>query len=89
MIGKGKRSEEVRAAIVACRAVYLGAIEGTAALLGERVKEAAVVAFADLGPEAIYRLVVERFPVIVVNDVYGGDAYDEGRARYQRSGRPG
>jgi fumarate hydratase subunit beta len=85
MIGKGKRSEEVRAAIVACQAVYFGAIEGTAALLGERVKEASVVAFPDLGPEAIYRLVVTRFPVIVVNDIYGRDVYEEGRARYQRS----
>jgi len=87
MIGKGTRSPEVRDAIRKWRAVYFGAIEGTAALLGGRVKEAAVVAFPDLGPEAIYRLVVDRFPLIVVNDIHGGDAYEDGRARYQRGNR--
>ncbi len=84
MIGKGKRSAEVRAAMMRQRAVYFGAIEGTAALLGACVRDAAVVAFPDLGPEAIHRLVVERFPVVVVNDVHGGDVYEEGRARYRR-----
>lgn len=84
MIGKGKRSAEVRAAMRQCHAVYFGAVEGTAALLGARVTQATVVAFSDLGPEAMHRLVVERFPLIVVNDVHGGDAYEEGRARYRR-----
>lgn len=86
MIGKGRRSQEVKEAIRRHGAVYFGAVEGTAALLGERVREAAVVAFADLGPEAICRLVVERFPVVVVNDVHGGDLYEEGQARYRREG---
>lgn len=85
MIGKGKRSREVREAIRQFRAVYFGAVEGTAALLGERVREAQVVAFPDLGPEAIYRLVVDRFPVVVVNDVHGRDLYEEGQERYRRS----
>lgn len=85
MIGKGKRSREVREAIRQFRAVYFGAVEGTAALLGERVREAEVVAFPDLGPEAIYRLVVDRFPVVVVNDVHGRDLYEEGQERYRRS----
>ncbi len=84
MIGKGRRSTEVKEAIRQHRAVYFGAVEGTAALLGERVRKAEVVAFPDLGPEAIYRLVVERFPVIVVNDVHGGDLYEVGRERYRR-----
>ncbi len=84
MIGKGRRSGEVKEAIRRHGAVYFGAVEGTAALLGERVREAGVAAFPDLGPEAIYRLVVERFPVIVVNDVHGGDLYEEGQARYRR-----
>jgi fumarate hydratase subunit beta len=84
MIGKGRRSLEVREAICRFKAVYFGAVEGTAALLGERVKEAQVVAFPDLGTEAIHRLVVDRFPVVVVNDVQGGDLYEEGRARYRR-----
>jgi len=84
MIGKGRRSPEVREAIKKCHAIYFGAIEGTAALLGERVREAQIVAFPELGTEAIHRLVVEDFPVVVVNDVAGGDLYEEGRARYQR-----
>jgi len=84
MIGKGQRSQEVREAIKKFQAIYFGAVEGTAALLGERVREAQVVAFPDLGPEAIHRLVVEDFPVMVVNDVRGGDLYEEGRARFQR-----
>lgn len=84
MIGKGRRSQEVRAAIQLYGAVYFGAVEGTAALLGERVREAEVVAFPDLGAEAIHRLVIEDFPVAVVNDIAGGDLYVEGRARYQR-----
>jgi len=87
MIGKGRRSQEVKEAIRRHGAVYFGAVEGTAALLGERGREAAVVAFADLGPEAIYRLVVERFPVVVVNDIHGGDLYEEGQARYRREDR--
>lgn len=86
MIGKGRRSREVREAIKKFHAVYFGAIEGTAALLGERVQEAHVVAFPELATEAIHRLVITDFPVIVINDVNGGDLYDKGRARYQRKG---
>jgi fumarate hydratase subunit beta len=85
MIGKGRRSREVRDAIRRFHAVYFGAVEGTAALLGERVREAQVVAFPDLGTEAIHRLVVEDFPVVVVNDVDGGDLYEDGRAMYRRT----
>jgi fumarate hydratase subunit beta len=84
MIGKGRRSPDVREAIRRCRAVYFGAIEGTAALLGERVREAEVVAFPDLGAEAIHRLIIEDFPMVVVNDIAGADLYEEGRARFQR-----
>ncbi len=84
MIGKGRRSQEVREAIKRFQAIYFGAVEGTAALLGERVREAQVVAFPDLGAEAIHRLVVEDFPVMVVNDVIDGDLYDQGRARFRR-----
>ena len=84
MIGKGRRSLEVREALRKYRAVYFGAIEGTAALLGERVREARVVAFPDFGAEAIHHLVVDRFPVTVVNDVLGADLYEEGQARYRQ-----
>lgn len=85
MIGKGRRSQAVRDAIRQHRAVYFGAVEGTAALLGRRVRKAEVVAFADLGAEAIFRLVVDQFPLIVANDCHGGDVYDEGRAKYRRA----
>jgi fumarate hydratase subunit beta len=67
--------------------VYFGAVEGTAALLARCVKEAEVIAYEDLGAEAVRRLVVEDFPVVVVNDLYGGDLYLEGRERWQRSGK--
>jgi fumarate hydratase subunit beta len=84
MIGKGRRSPAVKAAICRYGAVYFAAIEGTAALLGRRVRSADVLAFADLGAEAIYRLTVEAFPVVVANDCHGGDLYDDGRAKYRR-----
>ena len=84
MIGKGRRSATVKEAITRYGAVYFAAVEGTAALLGRCVQSAEVVAFPDLGAEAIYRLTVERFPVIVANDGRGGDLYEDGRARYRR-----
>lgn len=85
MIGKGARNETVRQACQEHGAVYFGAIGGLGALLGRCVTAAEVVAYPDLGPEAIYRLTVRDFPLLVVNDTYGGDAYREGRARYTRN----
>jgi fumarate hydratase subunit beta len=67
--------------------VYFGAVEGTAALLARCVKEAEVIAYEDLGAEAVRSLVVEEFPVVVVNDLHGGDLYLEGRERWRRSGK--
>jgi fumarate hydratase subunit beta len=64
--------------------VYFGAVEGTAALLADCVKEAEVIAYEDLGAEAVHRLFVEEFPVVVVNDLSGGDLYREGRERWRR-----
>lgn len=87
MIGKGLRSEEVIKSMREHGCVYFGAVEGTAALLAARVKEAELVAYEDLGTEAIRRLVVEDFPVVVVNDLYGGDLYREGKERWRRSVR--
>ena len=84
LIGKGRRSPAVKDAIRRYGAVYFAAVEGTAALLGRRVRTAEVVAFADLGAEAIYRLVVEQFPVVVANDCRGGDVYEDGRSRFRR-----
>ena len=84
MVGKGLRSQSVRDSMTEHGCVYFGAVEGTAALLADRVKEADIVAYEDLGAEAIRRLVVEDFPVIVVNDLHGGDLYLEGRERWRR-----
>ncbi|MDP8939209.1 MAG: Fe-S-containing hydro-lyase [Actinomycetota bacterium] len=91
MIGKGLRSETVQEAMREHGCVYFSAIEGTAALLADRVKEAEVVAYEDLGAEAVRRLVVEEFPIVVVNDLHGGDLYKEGREQWRREtgGRAG
>jgi fumarate hydratase subunit beta len=85
MIGKGKRSPEVVEAMIRYGAVYFGAIGGAGALLADRVKEAEVIAFGDLGAEAIRRLVVEDFPAVTVIDSKGKDLYEWGRAEYLRS----
>ena len=84
MIGKGVRSEPVIESMRKHGCVYFGAIEGTAALLADCVREAEVIAYDDLGAEAVRRLFVEEFPVVVVNDLYGGDLYREGRERWRR-----
>ncbi|MBS3898960.1 MAG: Fe-S-containing hydro-lyase [Dethiobacter sp.] len=81
-IGKGSRSQAVKDALVKYKAVYLAATGGAAALLAKTVRQAEVVAYAELGAEAIYRLVVEDFPVTVINDAYGNDVYEEGRLQY-------
>jgi fumarate hydratase subunit beta len=86
MIGKGMRSELVKEAMKKHKAVYLAATGGAGALLGKRVKKAEVVAYEDLGPEAIRRLVVEDLPVIVINDVRGNDLYIEGEKKYRQEG---
>ena len=84
MIGKGPRSREVVEAIKKWKCVYFGATGGAGALLSRAVKKSEVIAFEDLGPEAIYRLEVENFPVIVINDIGGNDLYKQGVARYKR-----
>jgi len=84
MIGKGMRSEAVKEAMKKHKAVYFAATGGAGALLAKRVKKAEVVAYEDLGPEAIRRLEVEDFPVVVVNDIHGNDLYVEGEKRYRR-----
>jgi fumarate hydratase subunit beta len=84
MIGKGFRSPAVLAALQQYRAVYLAATGGAGALLARRFKKAEVVAYEDLGPEALFRFEVEDFPAIVVNDAFGGDLYAEGKERYRK-----
>ena len=75
MIGKGMRAPEVKAAMAEHKAVYFGATGGAGALLGLRIKKAEVIAYEDLGPEAVRELTVEDFPVLVINDCRGGDLY--------------
>jgi fumarate hydratase subunit beta len=87
MVGKGLRSDKVKRAMREHGCVYFGAVEGTAALLARCVTEVELVAYEDLGAEAIRRLVVEDFPVVVVNDLHGGDLYIEGRKRWRREAR--
>ena len=82
MIGKGKRSPEVIAAMKEHGAVYFGAIGGCGALLSKCIKKAEVIAYDDLGAEAIRRLEVEDFPVIVIIDSEGNNLYETGRAAY-------
>ena len=84
MIGKGNRSPEVKEALKKYKAVYFAAIGGAAALIASCIKKAEIIAYEDLGAEAVRRLYVEDFPVIVVNDIYGGDAYETGKTRYRR-----
>jgi fumarate hydratase subunit beta len=83
MIGKGKRSKSVQDAMVKHKAIYLAAIGGAGALMSKAIKKAKVVAYEELGPEAIRELQVENLPVIVVNDTYGNDLYEEGQKSYK------
>lgn len=82
MIGKGKRSQEVKDAIVRNHAVYFAAIGGAGALLSQRIKTSEIVAYDDLGTEAIRKLEVENFPVIVVIDSEGTDLYELSAKKY-------
>lgn len=82
MIGKGKRSEEVKKAIVRNGAVYLAAVGGAGALLSKAIVKAEVAAYEDLGTEAIHRLEVENFPAIVVIDKEGNDLYETASEKY-------
>ncbi len=84
MIGKGPRGEGVVSAMKRHGAVYLGAVGGAAALIARAIKKAEVVAYEDLGPEAIRRLEVEDLPVIVAQDAHGGDLFREGVEKYRR-----
>jgi fumarate hydratase subunit beta len=85
MIGKGPRSEEVREALKEHTAVYFGGLGGAGALLARQIQAVEMVAYEDLGTEAIRRLAVEEFPAVVINDCHGGDAYAEARTRWQRA----
>ncbi|HZW98392.1 MAG TPA: fumarate hydratase C-terminal domain-containing protein, partial [Bacillota bacterium] len=84
MIGKGQRSEEVKSAIKEFGAVYFAAVGGAGALLAERITAAKVIAFEDLGTEALRQLQVVDFPLIVAVDAEGRDLYLEGPEEYRQ-----
>ncbi len=84
MIGKGLRAAPVKEAMKKYKAVYFAATGGAAALIAQRIKKARVIAYEDLGAEALQKLEVEDFPVTVVNDIYGGDAYEDGKKQYAK-----
>ena len=83
MIGKGKRNQEVKDACKKHSGIYFGATGGAGALIGKRIKSAEVIAYPELGPEAVRKLEVEDFPVTVINDTYGNDLYQMGREKYE------
>lgn len=78
MVGKGRRSPEVKASMLRHGCIYFGAVEGHAALLAQCVVSSTIVGYQDLGADAIRRLDVVDFPAIVVNDLHGGDQYLKG-----------
>ena len=84
MIGKGKRSADVRRAISEHGAVYFVMVGGAAALIADRIKKVEVVAYADLGTEAIHRFEIDAMRMVVANDAHGGDLFEQGQAGYRR-----
>lgn len=86
MIGKGKRTQEVKDAVIRNHGVYFAAVGGAGALLSKCIQSAEVIAYEDLGTEAIRKLEVENFPVIVVADQYGNDLYQSAILKYCESG---
>jgi fumarate hydratase subunit beta len=87
MVGKGMRTPAVKEAIKKYKAVYLAAIGGTGALISKTIEKSEVIAYEELGAEAVLRLEVKDFPATVINDIYGGDLYQEGKARYRVESR--
>ena len=85
-IGKGYRGDTVKSALRQHKAVYFGSIGGAGAVLSRFIKKLEIVAYEDLGTEAIRRLEVEGFPAIVLNDCHGGDLYQDGQKEYAREG---
>lgn len=85
MIGKGYRSEEVKQAIKDNDGIYFGAIGGAGAMMSSCIEECEVIAFDDLGPEAIRRLKVKNMPLVVVIDSLGNDLYEIGRKNYLKN----
>jgi len=83
MIGKGNRSQAVKEAMMKYKAVYFAAIGGAGALIAASIRKSEIIAFPELGAEAVRRLEVADFPVTVINDIFGKDLYEQGRAKYR------
>jgi fumarate hydratase subunit beta len=84
MVGKGLRTKDVKDAIKKHKAVYLASVGGAAALIAKSIIKSEIIAYEELGPEALLRIEVKDFPAIVINDMYGGDLYEEGKAKYRK-----
>lgn len=84
IIGKGGRGPAVREALKKHKAIYFAAVGGVGALLSQRIKKVDIVAYEDLGTEAVRRMEVEDFPAIVVDDVHGADLPEMGKAKYRQ-----
>jgi fumarate hydratase subunit beta len=84
MIGKGARSSAVKEALQKYGTVYLGAVGGAGALLSRSITRSEIIAYEELGPEAVLRIEVKDFPATVINDIYGGDLYTEGKKKYRK-----
>lgn len=83
-VGKGKRSPQLREKMLGCRTVYFAVVGGAGALVSRCISSARIIAYPELGAEAIFELEVQGLPAVVVNDVYGNDLYEQGRAAYQK-----
>ena len=83
MIGKGQRTQAVLDAIKKYKVVYFAAIGGAGALISKSIRKADIIAYEELGAEAVRRLEVQDFPVTVINDIHGGDLYQQGKTRYK------
>jgi len=84
MIGKGSRSHNVKDAIRDHKAVYFAATGGAGALLSKCIRSNEIIAYPELGAEALRRIELELFPAIVINDIYGGDLYESGRKQFEQ-----
>ena len=83
MVGKGQRTQPIRDALKKHKAVYFATIGGAGALISKSIRKAEIIAYEDLGAEAVMKLEVENFPVTVINDIYGGDLYQQSKAKYR------
>ncbi|MDR2405370.1 MAG: FumA C-terminus/TtdB family hydratase beta subunit [Deltaproteobacteria bacterium] len=83
LIGKGKRLQLVKDALIKHSAVYLAALGGAGALYSQKIVKAEVLAYPELGPEAILRIQVKEFPAVVINDLHGGDLYESGPLQFR------